>query len=107
MYAAASDGDLTHLVEISGNRYGEVSARQGGGGGTPRKTRSVPLAELIQGTAQGRLNDGEISSSSAVGGGGTTGMSFVVVGKLIYDLARERGLGTELPTDLLLQDVRN
>jgi hypothetical protein len=34
-------------------------------------------------------------------------MSFVVVGKLIYDLARERGLGTEIPTDLFLQDVRN
>ncbi len=107
VYAAASDNDLEHLVEISGNRYGEVPAREGGGGGTPRKTRSVPLADLIQGTAQGRLSDDEISSSSGVGGGGTAGMSFVVVGRLVYELARERGLGTEMPTDLFLQDVRN
>ena len=41
------------------------------------------------------------------GGGGTSGMSFVVVGKLVYELARERGLGTEIPTNLFLQDVRN
>ena len=107
VYAAASDSDLRHLVEISGNRYGEVPARQGAEGRTPHKTRSVPLAELIQGTAQGRLNDGEISSSSAAGGGGTAGMSFVVIGKLIYDLARERGLGTKIPTEFFLQDVRN
>ena len=107
VYAAASESDLAHLVEISGSRYGEVPVRQGGGGGAPRKTRSVAMADLIRGTAQGRLTDDEISSSSGVGGGATSGMSFVVVGKLIYDLARERGLGTEIPTDLFLQDVRN
>ena len=81
--------------------------RSGGGGNAPRKTRSIPLADLIQGTAPGRLNDDEISSSAGVGGGGTSGMSFVVVGKLVYELAREHGLGTEIPTDLFLQDVRN
>jgi ornithine cyclodeaminase/alanine dehydrogenase-like protein (mu-crystallin family) len=107
VYAAASDDDLAHLVEISGSRYGEVPARAGGAAGTARKTRTVPMVNLIQGTAQGRLNDEEISSSSGVGGGGTSGLSFVVVGKLVYDLARERGLGTEIPTDLFLQDVRN
>jgi alanine dehydrogenase len=107
VYAAASDSDLAHLVEISGSRYGEAPARSGGGGGAPRKTRAVPLVDLIQGTAPGRLNDEEISSSSGVGGAGTSGMSFVVVGKLIYDLARAQGLGTEIPTDLFLQDVRN
>jgi hypothetical protein len=52
-------------------------------------------------------NDEEISSSSGVGGAETSGLSFVVVGRLIYDLARERGLGTEVPTDLFMQDVRN
>jgi len=107
VYAAASDDDLQHLVDISGNRYGNVPARSGGGGNAPRKTRSVPLADLIQGTAPGRFNDDEISSSTGGDGGGTSGMSFVVVGKLVYELARERGLGTEIPTDLFLQDVRN
>ena len=107
VYAAASDEDLQHLVDISGNRYGDIPARSGGGGNAPRKTRSVPLADLIQGTVPGRLNDDEISSSAGVGGGGTSGMSFVVVGKLVYELARERGLGTEIPTNLFLQDVRN
>jgi alanine dehydrogenase len=107
VYAAASESDLAHLVEISGTRYGEAPVRPSGGGGAPRKTRYVPMADLIQGKAQGRLNDEEISSSTGVGGGGTAGLSFVVVGKLIYDLARERGLGTEVPTELFMQDVRN
>jgi alanine dehydrogenase len=108
VYAAASDDDLNHLVEISGTRYGEAPVRSGGGAArAPRKTRSVPIADLIQGTAQGRLNDEEISSSSGVGGGGTAGLSFVVVGKLVYDLALKQGLGTDIPTDLFLQDVRN
>ncbi|MDA1173593.1 MAG: ornithine cyclodeaminase family protein [Chloroflexi bacterium] len=108
IYAAASDSDLAHLVEISGSRYGELPPRPAGGGGTPRKTRTVPIADLIQGTAQGRLNDEEITSSTGLGGGGgSAGMSFVVVGKLVYDLALARGLGTDIPTDLFLQDVRN
>ena len=108
IYAAASDSDLAHLVEISGSRYGELPPRPAGGGGAPRKTRMVPMADLIQGTAQGRLNDQEITSSTGLGGGGgSAGMSFVVVGKLVYDLALKRGLGTDIPTELFLQDVRN
>jgi ornithine cyclodeaminase/alanine dehydrogenase-like protein (mu-crystallin family) len=107
VYAAASDSDLAHLVDISGSRYGEIPARPGGSGELQRKTRTVQMAGLIQGTAQGRLNDAEISSSSGVGGAETSGLSFVVVGRLIYDLASERGLGTEIPTDLFMQDVRN
>ena len=63
--------------------------------------------KLLEIAVPGRLNDDEISSSAGVGGGGTSGMSFVVVGKLVYELARERGLGTEIPTNLFLQDVRN
>lgn len=106
-YAAASESDLAHLLEISGSRYGQVPARPSSGGGAQRKTRIAPIADLIQGTAQGRLNDDEISSSSGEGGAETSGLSFVVVGRLIYDLARERGLGTEVPTDLFMQDVRN
>jgi alanine dehydrogenase len=108
IYAAASDSDLAHLVEISGSRYGELPPRPASGSGAPRKTRTVPMADLIQGTAKGRLNDEEITSSTGLGGGGgSAGMSFVVVGKLVYDLAVQRGLGTDIPTDLFLQDVRN
>ena len=46
-----------------------------------------------------------------IGGGGemegTPGIAFASVGGLTYHLARERGLGRELPTDWFLQDIRN
>ena len=106
VYAAASESELQRLVEISGTRYAQAGAHREGGN-APRKMRSVPIADLIEGTAQGRLNDAEISSSQGIGTAGTSGMSFVAVGRLVYELARERGLGTEVPTDLFLQDVRN
>ncbi len=105
VYAAASTSELARLAAISGNRYGELPLRQGRQ--APRTTRSVPIADLIAGTAQGRVDDTEVSSSQGIGAGGTSGLSFVVVGRLVYQLARERGLGTEVPTDLFIQDVRN
>ncbi|MCH7825882.1 MAG: hypothetical protein IH849_13865 [Acidobacteria bacterium] len=78
-----------------------------GGPASSKTARQVLLADLIEGKAQGRSSDEEISASTGIGSGGTSGLSFVVVGRLVYDLARARGLGTELPTELFLQDIKD
>ena len=103
-YAAVNAAELDEIRETSGMRYGEGPRRSG-----PTKVRQVSHEELAAG-APGRLNDSEISSSTGVGGGdggGGQGIAFVTVGRLVYDLARARGLGTELPTEMFLQDIRD
>jgi ornithine cyclodeaminase/alanine dehydrogenase-like protein (mu-crystallin family) len=71
--------------------------------------RLVPLVDLIAGTAQRRRSDAEISASGGVGGsgGGKQGLQFVTVASLVYDLAKQAGLGREVPTEWFLQDIRN
>ena len=39
--------------------------------------------------------------------GNIQGAQFFAVAGLVYELARERGLGHEFPTELLLQDIRD
>jgi alanine dehydrogenase len=83
------------------------------GGRQPRPTdsfrgRAAPLVDLIAGTVQGRLRDDEISASNgAVRGGGKQGLQFVTVASLVYDRAKQAGLGREIPTDWFLQDIRD
>jgi alanine dehydrogenase len=103
VYAAASEADLQHLAEISGDRYAERTAPRV----SSSNARRVGLAELIAGEVEGRRDASEVSSSGGIGGGGTQGLSFVTVARLVYELARERGLGLEMPTDLFLQDIRD
>ncbi len=72
--------------------------------------RLLSLADLIAGSAQGRSTDTEISASSGVKVGGedsVKGLQFVTVGSLIYDLAKEAGLGREVPSEWFLQDIRD
>ena len=105
VYAAANDEELRELESISGDRYGPITPGDRPASG--ETARQVLLADLIEGKAQGRSSDEEISASTGIGSGGTSGLSFVVVGRLVYDLARARGLGTELPTELFLQDIKD
>jgi len=106
-YAAVNEEELDEIRETSGLRYGEAPRGSG-----PSKVRRVSHDELIAG-ASVRMNDSEISASTGFAGGGGAdggggqGIAFVTVGRLVYDLARARGLGTELPTEMFLQDIRD
>jgi alanine dehydrogenase len=51
-----------------------------------------------------RTSDEEISFSER---GNVQGAQFFAVAGLVYELARERGLGRELPTEWFLQDIRD
>jgi 4-hydroxy-3-polyprenylbenzoate decarboxylase len=67
------------------------------------------LSDLIVGKAQGRQREEEVSASGGVGGrgGGKQGLQFVTVGSLVYELAKQAGLGRTLPTEWFLQDIRD
>jgi alanine dehydrogenase len=109
VYAAVNEEELQEIESSAGIRYAPKSEKK------PQKlkARRVSLATLISKApgVQGRIHEREISSSgSAIRGAedeGSQGLSFVTVGRLVYDLARENGLGKELPTELFLQDIRD
>lgn len=82
-----------------------------------------PHAELIKGTPEiadlvsekvpGRKNDDQITIFANGGhgwghdGGPGYGIQFTAMAKLIYDLAKERGIGRQLPLEWFQQDVNS
>lgn len=61
----------------------------------------VELGAIACGRAEGRGNDEEITLFGGSGTGPSSGLGiqFAAVGKLVYDRARELGLGHEIPSD--------
>lgn len=62
------------------------------------------LLELLTGKAAGRVSPHQIT---AFINSGTQGLQFASVGGMVYRLAKERGVGRELPTEWFVQDVRD
>jgi alanine dehydrogenase len=61
----------------------------------------VELGAIAAGRARARTNDAEITLFGGSGTGPSSGLGiqFAAVGKLVYDRARELGLGHEVPTE--------
>ena len=85
--------------------------------GTEKERASVPhvalpadildmprLTDIIAGTHPGRSNERQTSFFLNVG---AIGVQFEAVAALVYERARELGLGHEIPTEWFLQDVRD
>jgi alanine dehydrogenase len=66
--------------------------------------KRVTFADLIGGKAKGRTSSDQITYSER---GNLQGAQFYAVGGVVYEEARKRGLGYEIPTSLFLQDIRN
>jgi alanine dehydrogenase len=62
------------------------------------------LTDLISGKAKGRTSASETSFFLNVG---AIGAQFEAVAARVYERAREKGLGREIPTDWFLQDTRD
>ncbi|MFQ5875597.1 MAG: ornithine cyclodeaminase family protein [Dehalococcoidia bacterium] len=71
--------------------------------GVVAEDRAVFLADLLKGK-KGRTSPRQITYSER---GNVQGAQFFAVAGKVYELARERGLGRELPTEWLLQDIRD
>jgi alanine dehydrogenase len=78
------------------------SGKRGHGVSLPGKV--VYLAEILQGTHPGRTSEDEITYSER---GNLQGAQFYAVAARVYESARAEGLGREIPTEWLLQDIRN
>jgi ornithine cyclodeaminase/alanine dehydrogenase-like protein (mu-crystallin family) len=70
-----------------------------------RSPRTGPLyADIIAGNAEGRTSAGQITQYRPIG---NWGIQFSSCGALVYRLAKERGLGRDLPTEWFLQTIKN
>ena len=74
------------------------------GHGVKLPDRMVSFADLLAGEKPGRSSADQITYSER---GNLQGAQFFAVAGRVYELARERGLGNEVPTDWFLQDIRN
>ncbi|HWF94384.1 MAG TPA: hypothetical protein VG291_05440 [Xanthobacteraceae bacterium] len=66
--------------------------------------RRVSLADLAEGRVKGRTSADEITYSER---GNLQGAQFFAVAGKVYELAKQAGLGREIPTEWFLQDIRN
>jgi ornithine cyclodeaminase/alanine dehydrogenase-like protein (mu-crystallin family) len=71
------------------------------------------IADLVSNKVPGRKNDDQITIFANGGhgwghdGGPGYGIQFTAMAKLIYDLAKERGVGRQLPLEWFQQDVNS
>jgi ornithine cyclodeaminase/alanine dehydrogenase-like protein (mu-crystallin family) len=64
----------------------------------------VYLADIFEGRTPGRTSDSQVTYSER---GNLQGAQFYAVAGRVYELARAAGLGREIPTEWLLQDIRD
>jgi alanine dehydrogenase len=93
-YAAKPDHNADFQMKRAGKRgHGMIAA-----------DRAVLLEELLAGKKKGRTSNKQITYSER---GNIQGAQFFAVAGKVYELARARGLGQEIPTEWLLQDIRD
>ncbi|MDX1499300.1 MAG: hypothetical protein R3176_05355 [Woeseiaceae bacterium] len=91
-------------------RLPEKNPEPGFGGDSPEFTDrgkggdKPDFADLVSGKAEGRTRPDQITFYRNVG---NQGLQFSAVGGLVYEKARERGMGREIPTEWFLQDIRD
>ena len=93
-YTARPDSDFRLKKKPHGHRAHGVAMRD----------RVVWFADLLNRTKPGRASREQITYSER---GNLQGNQFHAVAGRVYELAKAQGLGRELPTDWLLQDIQN
>jgi ornithine cyclodeaminase/alanine dehydrogenase-like protein (mu-crystallin family) len=72
--------------------------------GVIAEDRAVLLADLLTGKKKGRTSAQQITYSER---GNIQGAQFFAVAGKAYELAKNKGLGKEIPTEWLIQDIRD
>jgi alanine dehydrogenase len=93
-YAAAPHKGASAKMKRAGKRAHGFQAGE----------KTILLEDLISGKKQGRTSPRQITYSER---GNIQGAQFFAVAGKVYEMARERGLGKEIPTEWLLQDIRD
>ncbi len=97
---AVDDEFLTYAARP--DAIGEATRKRGHGVALPDKL--IWLADILEGRSPGRSDDRQITWSER---GNLQGAQFFAVAGKAYELARAAGLGREIPTEWLLQDIRD
>ncbi len=66
--------------------------------------RHPKLVDVVAGRARGRTSPEQVTCFINIG---TQGLQFASASGLVYRLARERGVGREIPTEWFVQDIRD
>jgi ornithine cyclodeaminase/alanine dehydrogenase-like protein (mu-crystallin family) len=93
-YAARPDHDYGFTLKRRGQR----------GHGLTMEDRILSFRDILDGTNRGRSGREQITYSER---GNLQGNQFHAVAGRVYELAKEHGLGNEIPTEWLLQDIRD
>jgi ornithine cyclodeaminase/alanine dehydrogenase-like protein (mu-crystallin family) len=101
---ALDDEHLTWAARPERMRAGKGRKEGRRGHGKIAPERMVSLAELVSGTKAGRTSDAQITYAER---GNLQGAQFYAVAAHVYERARARGLGREIPTEWFLQDIRD
>ena len=94
-YAARPDIDTGFKRKTRGKR---------GRGALFPAEQTITFTDIVNGTGRGRTSADQISYSER---GNLQGNQFWALAGRIYELAKEQGVGREIPTDWFLQDIRD
>ena len=97
------DEFITYAAQSSKPNF---KTRRGGkrAHGSPAPDRLVTFADILGGTNRGRTSRDQITYSER---GNLQGNQFWAVAGKVYEAAREKNMGREIPTEWFLQDIRN
>ena len=103
---ALHDENIVYEAVAPGGRPSSRSRRSAGGRGhgVVAEDRAVFLQQLLSGEEPGRTSAASVTYSAR---GNIQGAQFFAVAGRAYELAKAKGLGRELPTEWLLQDIRD
>jgi ornithine cyclodeaminase/alanine dehydrogenase-like protein (mu-crystallin family) len=98
------DEQITYAAKPQNNADFQMKRAGKRGHGVIAEDRTVFLEELLTGKKPGRTSEAQISYSER---GNVQGAQFFAVAGKVYELAKAKGLGREIPTEWLLQDIRD
>ncbi|HZA56432.1 MAG TPA: ornithine cyclodeaminase family protein [Candidatus Udaeobacter sp.] len=101
---ALADEHITYAARPQENAGFEMKKAGNRGHGVIAEDRVVFLGELLSGKKKGRTSPAQITYSER---GNIQGAQFFAVAGKVYEAAKAKGLGREIPTDWLLQDIRD
>jgi ornithine cyclodeaminase/alanine dehydrogenase-like protein (mu-crystallin family) len=101
---ALEDEYVTYAAEPEFNSDFRMKCAGKRGHGAALPDRMVTFKDIFEGTNRGRASSRQITYSER---GNLQGAQFWAVGGVVYEKARDKGLGHEIPTEWPLQDIRD
>jgi alanine dehydrogenase len=92
-YVAGTDEEMARLPAARDRMGGAMST-----------SRHPTFTDLVSGTTPGRTSADDVTLYL---NGGNQGLQFAAVGSVVYEKAKEAGLGRVLPTEWFLQNIRD